>query len=178
MAQRTRDFGLIKAAGCPNSLVAGYFMTELLGTTTAGCVLGIILGFLMDYGVADAVFSAYKLPNFWFAPLVFVVFFVLAFIFGICPIFKASKMSPAKAISPVNYYGLTTTNKHQALSRSGITWRIVSRSLLRRQSATFRVLFCSRLFSFCLRFQLLEALSPAAPLHHGFKKLLIKTRLQ
>ncbi len=30
MAQRTRDFGLIKAAGCPNSLVAGYFMTELI----------------------------------------------------------------------------------------------------------------------------------------------------
>ena len=139
MAQRTRDYGLIKAAGCPNSLVAGYFMTELLGTTTAGCILGIIIGFLMDYGVANAVFSAYKLPNFWFAPLVFVVFFVLALIFGIWPLFKASKMSPAKAISPVDYYGLTTTNKHQALSRSGITWRIASRTLLRRQSATFRV---------------------------------------
>ena len=33
MAQRTRDFGLIKAAGCPNSLVAGYFMTCLLYTS-------------------------------------------------------------------------------------------------------------------------------------------------
>lgn len=37
MAQRTRDFGLIKAAGCPNSLVGGYFMTELLTITFAGC---------------------------------------------------------------------------------------------------------------------------------------------
>src|SRR5271157_5367902 len=46
MAQRTRDFGLIKAAGCPNSLVAGYFMTELLATTVAGCGLGILAGFL------------------------------------------------------------------------------------------------------------------------------------
>jgi ABC-type antimicrobial peptide transport system permease subunit len=139
MAQRTRDFGLIKAAGCPNSLVAGYFMTELLTTTVAGCVLGIIVGFLMDYGVANFVFSAYKLPNFWFAPLVFVVFFVLALIFGLWPILKASRMSPVKALSPVNYYGLTTTSKHKALSRSGITWSIASRSLLRRQSATFRV---------------------------------------
>ena len=77
MAQRTRDFGLIKAAGCPNSLVAGYFMTELLTTTFAGCVFGVIFGFLMDYVAANIVFSAYKLPNLWFAPLVFVVFFVL-----------------------------------------------------------------------------------------------------
>ncbi len=45
MAQRTRDFGLIKAAGCPNSLVAGYFMTELLATTVAGCGLGITCRF-------------------------------------------------------------------------------------------------------------------------------------
>ena len=139
MAQRTRDFGLIKAAGCPNSLVAGYFMTELLTITLAGCVLGIIVGFLMDYGAANFVFSAYKLPNFWFAPIVFVFFFVLALIFGLWPILKASRMSPIKALSPVTYYGLTTTSKHKALSRSGITWSIASRSLLRRQSATFRV---------------------------------------
>ena len=139
MAQRTRDFGLIKAAGCPNSLVAGYFMTELLTTTMAGCVLGIVVGFLMDYAIANFVFSAYKLPNLWFAPLVFVVFFVLALIFGLWPLLKASKMSPVKALSPVNYYGLTATNKHKSLSRSGITWRIASRSLLRRQSATFRI---------------------------------------
>ena len=139
MSQRTRDFGLIKAAGCPNSLVAGYFMTELLTTTVAGCVLGIIIGFLMDYGVANYVFSSYRLPNFWFAPLVFVVFFVLALIFGLWPILKASRMSPVKALSPVNYYGLTTTNKHKPLSRSGITWNIATRSLLRRQSATIRI---------------------------------------
>jgi ABC-type antimicrobial peptide transport system permease subunit len=38
MAQRTRDFGLIKAAGCPNSLVFGYFLTELLMVTVACCL--------------------------------------------------------------------------------------------------------------------------------------------
>ena len=84
-------------------------------------------------------FQLINLPNFWFAPLVFVVFFVLALIFGLWPILKASRMSPIKALSPVNYYGLTTTVKHKALSRSGITWSIASRSLLRRQSATFRI---------------------------------------
>jgi ABC-type antimicrobial peptide transport system permease subunit len=140
MAQRTRDFGLIKAAGCPNNLVAGYFMTELLTITVAGCCLGIIVGFLMDYGVTEHVFSSYKLPNLWAVPIVFIVFFALALIFGLWPILNASRMSPVKALSPVTYHGLTTTTtKHKPLSKSGITWSITSRSLLRRQSATFRI---------------------------------------
>ena len=140
MAQRTRDFGLIKAAGCPNSLVGGYFMTELLATTVAGCGLGIIVGFLLDFGVANYVFQSYKMPNLWSVPVVFVVFSVLALIFGLWPILKASRMPPIKALSPVTYHGLTTSeSKHKPLSKSGITWSIVSRSLLRRQSATFRI---------------------------------------
>ena len=141
MAQRTRDFGLIKAAGCPNSLVAGYFMTELLTVTLVGCVLGIAFGFLADFAVANVVFSGYVLPNFWFAPLVFVTFFVLALVFGLQPILKASRMSPIQALSPVNYYSLTVGSKHKPLSRQGITWRIALRSLFRRQSASVRIIF-------------------------------------
>ena len=141
MAQRTRDFGLIKAVGCPNSLVAGYFMTELLTITLIGCVLGVGLGFLADFGVSLIVFSGYTLPVFlWFAPLVFVVFFVLAVFFGVQPILKASRMPPIQALSPVNYYGLVAEKKHKPLSRRGITWRLASRSLGRRQSVSVRVL--------------------------------------
>ncbi len=142
MAQRTRDFGLIKAAGCPNSLVAGYFMTELLTVTLLGCVLGIAFGFLADFLVTPLVFSSYVAPNFWFAPLVFVTFFVLALFFGLRPIIKASRMSPMDALSPVNYFGLTgEATKHKPLSRRGITWRIALRSLYRRQSAILRITF-------------------------------------
>ena len=43
-------------------------MTELLIVTFVGCVLGIVFGFLMDFAVANVVFSGYPLPNFWFAP--------------------------------------------------------------------------------------------------------------
>ena len=139
MAQRTRDFGLIKAAGCPNNLVAGYFVTELLITTSAGCIFGVILGFSMDYVTANIVFSKYPLPNLWFAPLVFIVFFVLALFFGALPLLKASRMSPVNALSPVNYYNLTPENKHKPLSRHGITWKISTRSLIRRQSANLRI---------------------------------------
>ncbi len=139
MAQRTRDFGLIKAAGCPNSLVAGYFMTELFTTTLAGCVLGILLGFLMDFGVASYVFSSYRLPNLLYIPAVFVVFFVLSLFFGLWPILKASRMSPTKALSLVNFYGLITASKHKSLSKSRLTWAIAARSMLRRQSGTLRI---------------------------------------
>ncbi|MCW4003289.1 MAG: ABC transporter permease [Candidatus Bathyarchaeota archaeon] len=139
MAQRIRDFGLIKAAGCPNSLVGGYFMTELLTITVLGCVLGIAFGFLADFAMANLVFSGYSLPNFWFAPVVFAAFFALALIFGLNPILKASRMSAISALSPVNYYGITTATKHKPLSRRGITWRIALRSLFRRQSASIRI---------------------------------------
>ncbi len=49
-------------------------------------------------------------------------------------------MSPIKALSPVNYYGLTIGTKHKALSRSGLSWRIASRSLFRRQSVSIRII--------------------------------------
>jgi ABC-type antimicrobial peptide transport system permease subunit len=140
MSQRTRDFGLMKAAGCPNSLVGGYFMTELLIVTFVGCVLGLVFGFLADFAVAEIVFSGYTLPFLWFAPLVFVIFFVLALFFGLQPLLKASKLSPATAISPVNYYGLTAATKHKALPRSGLSWRLASRSLIRRQSASLHII--------------------------------------
>ena len=140
MAQRTRDFGLIKAAGCPNNLVAGYFMTELLTITVAGCALGVAFGFLMDYTAANLVLSGYTLPNLWFGAAVFAVFFVLALVFGLWPIVKASKMSPMKALSPVEYNGLSVVGKRKPISRGGLTWRIASRSLSRRQSASLRML--------------------------------------
>lgn len=149
MAQRTRDFGLIKAAGCPNSLVFSYFLTELLIVLFLGCVLGIALGFLTDYAVINVGgFQAFqKAPNFWFAPLVFVAFFVFGLIFGLRPLENAASLSPAAALSPMQYYGLTEGNKFKALSKSRLTLKIASRSLFRRQSATVRiVIFLSIVF--------------------------------
>ncbi len=142
MAQRTRDFGLIKAAGCPNGLVFGYFMTELLIVTFVGCVLGIVLGFVTDYAVVNiGNFQAYqKPPNLWLAPLVFAAFFVLALVFGTKPILDAARISPIKALSPMHYFGLSTGDKFKPLSRSMIILNIASRSLFRRKSASVRII--------------------------------------
>jgi putative ABC transport system permease protein len=141
MAQRTKDFGLMKAAGCPNGLVFGYFFTELLGTTFVGCLLGVVLGFVIDYAIVNmSMFQAYnKAPNLWFVPLVFVVFFAFAITFGGKPLFDAAKISPLKAISSTQYFGLGKGRKLKPLSKTGITLRIAARSLFRRKSATVRI---------------------------------------
>jgi ABC-type antimicrobial peptide transport system permease subunit len=142
MKQRTRDFGLIKAAGCPNGLVFGYFMTELLVVTFLGCVLGLVLGFVADFAVTNILhFQAYqKPPDLWLAPLVFAAFFALALIFGVKPMLDAARLSPIKALSPVQYFGLSTGHKLKPLSRFGLTLKIASRSLFRRQSASIRII--------------------------------------
>jgi ABC-type antimicrobial peptide transport system permease subunit len=142
MKQRTRDFGLIKAAGCPNGLVFGYFMTELLVVTFLGCVLGVVLGFVADFVVTNIFhFQAYqKPPDLWLAPLVFAAFFALALIFGVKPMLDAARLSPIKALSPVQYFGLGTGRKLKPLSRFGLTLKIASRSLFRRQSASVRII--------------------------------------
>jgi len=141
MSQRTRDFALIKAVGCPNSLVGGYFMTELLTVTLVSTILGIVFGFLADFVVAVLVFSSYILPILWYPILIFFTFFVLAFLFGLQPILKAAQLSALEALSPVTYFGLAEEAKHKPLSRRALTWRIALRSLYRRQTATVRIIF-------------------------------------
>jgi ABC-type antimicrobial peptide transport system permease subunit len=142
MKQRTRDFGLIKAAGCPNGFVFGYFMTELLVVTFLGCVLGVVLGFVADFAVTNILhFQAYqKTPDLWLAPLVFAAFFALALIFGVKPMLDAARLSPIKALSPVQYFGLSTGRKLKPLSRFGLTLKMASRSLFRRQSTSIRII--------------------------------------
>lgn len=149
MAQRTRDFGLIKAVGCPNSLVFGYFLTELLIVLFVGCILGVAFGCITDYAVINSgAFQNYqKVLNFWYAPLVFVTFFVFGLIFGLKPLLNAARISPIAALSPIQYFGLSGENKFKALSKSRLTLNIAARSLFRRQSATIRiVVFLSTVF--------------------------------
>jgi len=141
MTQRTRDFGLIKAAGCPNGLLFGYYMTELLIVTAASCTLGVAFGLAGDFASSSlSGFAAYhNPPNLWFAPLVFVVFFVLAIIFGAKPLLNAARLSPLTALSPVQYYGLTASVKAKPFTKSRLTAKIAMRSLFRRKTATVRI---------------------------------------
>ena len=87
------------------------------------------------------VFGGYQLGNWWYAPIVFVAFFVLAVFFGLQPILKAAKMTAIEALSPINYYGSTVAGASKALSHSALTWRIAQRSMARRLSPIVRLVF-------------------------------------
>jgi putative ABC transport system ATP-binding protein len=70
MSQRVRDIGLMKAAGCPNDLIFGYFMNELLIVIFLGCLLGVVLGIAADFALTSILttlgFQISQKPiNFW-----------------------------------------------------------------------------------------------------------------
>ena len=147
MSQRVRDIGLMKAMGCPNDLIFGYFMTELLIVTFVGCFLGVVLGILADFTSTSLLNSfgfqiSQKPINFWLVLLVFVLFFALALIFGAKPILDTTKVEPAKAISPTYYLGLSKEPGFKVISKSGFTVKMTLRNLFRRKSATIRIVLC------------------------------------
>lgn len=147
MSQRTKDIGLMRASGCPNDLIFGYFMTELLIITSVSCFLGVIFGILADYasiGLFNFLgFQILQKPiNFWLVLFVFVLFFVLTVIFGVKPILDVTKVEPAKAISPTYHFGLSKEPGFKVISKSSFTFKIALRSLFRRKSATIRIVLC------------------------------------
>jgi len=146
-AQRVKDIGLMKAAGCPNDSIFGYFMTERLIVIFFSCFLGNILGILADFA-STSVFNSFGLQipqvsvNFWLVLLVFVLFFVFTLIFGAKPILDTTRIEPAKAISPTYYLGLGKEPGFRAISKSNFTIKMALRSLFRRKSVTIRIVLC------------------------------------
>ncbi len=147
MRQRIRDIGLIKATGCPNQILFGYYLTELLVIALAGCVLGTILGLLINLGSAG-IFSTFGMQvpekplNVWITFTVFAVFFGLALVFGTQPILATTKIEPSKAMSPSHYAGIFREEPFKPISKFGISAKDAFRQLIRRKYASQRVLLC------------------------------------
>jgi len=144
MSKRIRDIGLMKAAGCPNDLVFGYFFTELVIVSFLGSLLGVFLGLLAEY-VSTIIFGVYGLEgskvsfNPWIILFVFVFFFLLPLVAGVKPILDASRVKPVQAISPSYYFGLSKESGSKVLSKSGLTLKLALRSLIRHKSSTVKV---------------------------------------
>jgi ABC-type antimicrobial peptide transport system permease subunit len=148
MSQRVRDIGLMRAAGCPNNMVFGYFFNELLIVDLVGCLAGVALG-LLGYYVSVSFSSIFGLNvsqkplNFWLIPLVFIPFFVLSLVLGAKPVLNATKVEPARAISSVHYLGLSKEAGFRVILKSGLVLKMALRGLFRRKSATIRIVLCS-----------------------------------
>jgi ABC-type antimicrobial peptide transport system permease subunit len=147
MSQRIRDIGLMKAAGCPNNLVFGYFMNELIMVAFVGCLLGVVLGIVGDYASTSLLnsmgFQATQgSATLWLTLIIFALFFVLSLIIGAKPILDTAKVKPAMALSPSFSYGLSKESDFKGVSKAGLTVKMAVRSLFRRKSATFRIILC------------------------------------
>ena len=147
MTQRIRDIGLMRAAGCPNRLVFGYFFTELLILALTGCGLGTIIGVAADI-VSSTFFSALGFavsqqpPNIGITLAVFALFFAVTLVFGAKPILDTVKVEPSRAISPAHYAGVVREEKFRPVSRRGFALRVAFRSLMRRRAASSRIALC------------------------------------
>lgn len=147
MGQRVRDIGLIRAAGCPSNVLFGYFFNELVIVTLVSCLLGTVFGIVADFA-STGLFNAIglqvtqKTPDFWLALAVFAVFFAFALIFGAKPILNATRVTPAEALSPKYYLGLTKETVSRVLPKSNLTVRMAVRNLSRYMSVTSRVVLC------------------------------------
>lgn len=147
MAQRTRDIGLMKAAGCPNDLVFGHFMNELIIVTIVGCLLGVAIGVTADY-LTSSVFNiigfqvASARVNPWIALITFAAFVGLSLIVGMKPVLAATRVRPATALSPSFSLGLSRESDFKGVSRGGLTLKMAVRSLFRRKSTNSRIILC------------------------------------
>ena len=146
-SQRTRDLGLIKAAGCPNDLLFGYFFTELLFVDFVGCLAGTILGVLMDMASTNILNGlglqiSQQSTSLWIPFAVFIAFFALSLVLGAAPVLSAIRVEPAKAFSPAHYLGLAKERGFKIMSKSGVSLKIAVRTLVRRKSATIRIVLC------------------------------------
>lgn len=147
MSQRVRDIGLMKATGCPNDLIFGYFMSELVIIALAGCLLGVVLGVVADYASGFLLRSVGMQVvqgsiNLWLDLLVFVIFFLLSLIAGVKPILNTTHVESVKALSPSFSFGLSKESDFKGVAKAGLTLKLAVRSLFRRKSATLRIVLC------------------------------------
>jgi ABC-type antimicrobial peptide transport system permease subunit len=146
MVQRMKDIGLMKAAGCPNDLVFGYFLNELIIMSVVGCLLGIVLGIMGAY-LANSIFITRLQDVRWRiepVPVIitFVTFVVVCLIFGMRPVLTATRVQPATVLSPAFSVGLNFESDFKGVSKAGVAAKIAIRNLFRRRSASFRIVLC------------------------------------
>jgi putative ABC transport system permease protein len=145
MSQRRRDLGLMRAIGCPNDMIFGYFFNELLIISFLGCLIGVLFGSIAYFGYVN-VFAPGQVSgfsiDFQVLLITFLVFFVFSLVVGAKPIFDTSKMKPAEVISPTYYVGLSKESRSRVLSKSKFTMKVALRGIIRHRSSTIKIVLC------------------------------------
>lgn len=102
VTERISEIGLKKALGAKNSDILSEFLIESVLLTALGGVLGVILGSLLSFGLAQAA-SAFGLVWKFTIPITGIVLGLgvaggIGLLFGVFPARRASKLDPIEAL--------------------------------------------------------------------------------
>jgi len=97
VTDRTKEIGIRKAVGANSFLVMMQFFIETLVITFLGGIFGIIFGLLIGFSIGKLMKSPFIIPWDAIGIAIFVIF-VVAFVSGLYPAYKASKLDPIQAL--------------------------------------------------------------------------------
>jgi len=97
VTERTREIGIRKALGASSFLVLVQFFVETFVITFLGGFVGILLGLMMGFGISKLFKMPFSMPWNAIGASIFIIF-VVAFISGLYPAYKAAKLDPIEAL--------------------------------------------------------------------------------
>lgn len=97
VTERTREIGIRKALGAPNTWIMLQFLFEAILISMAGSVIGLILGVGLSQ-LGGYIFETNVPFSLWPVLLSFTVAIVVGVVSGVFPAYKAMKLDPIEAL--------------------------------------------------------------------------------
>ncbi len=146
MSTRIQDIGIMKTSGCLTKSVFAYFLTELSLIVLVSTGVGVFFGIIFYYVATNLLnFVGFTLSQTLDIPLITVISLILivvSHVFGALPIRKAAKTKPVDAMSFTHNQESYASVGQKLPLNLGFSFKIATRTLLRRQSSNLNVIFC------------------------------------
>ena len=98
VTERTREIGVRKAIGARRQDIVWQFLLEAMTLTGAGGVMGIIVGYLLNFAIRLLIPSLPSTVPLWSVLVGFLVSISIGLFFGMWPAMKASRLDPIVAL--------------------------------------------------------------------------------